>query len=128
MTPDFIKPGDPPSPSNSKLWRPANRVVADFMYMTFTIQQRAADQELILEDVENHAAVYRAIDRGNGEAAAEAMLTVVLDGKSSLVQALSDEADRRRASGTTGSYCRPYNIPPTRGEGARGTACPPLCQ
>ncbi|MBN9194980.1 MAG: FadR family transcriptional regulator [Microbacterium sp.] len=88
--------------THNVLLRQFGNVVADFMYLTFTIQQQAADQELILEDVENHAAVYRAIDRGNGEAAAEAMLTVVLDGKSSLVQALSEESDRRRAQGTAG--------------------------
>ena len=43
-----------------------------------------------MEDAGRHAAVFEAINRGNGEAAADAMLNVVLDGKRALRQALAD--------------------------------------
>ncbi|BAU31191.1 FadR/GntR family transcriptional regulator [Microcella alkaliphila] len=75
--------------SHNALLRQFGNVVADFMKLTFTVQQAATqDDEELVQDAETHAAVYQAIDRGNGEDAAEAMLRVVLDGKNSLIKAL----------------------------------------
>jgi len=77
--------------SHNVLLRQFGAVVADFMYLTFNVQQDAAiDEQDFVQDAESHAAVFRAIDRGNGEAAADAMLTVVLDGKNALAKALLD--------------------------------------
>lgn len=78
--------------SHNVLLRQFGSVVADFMYATFSVQQAASDEDL-RADVETHASVYRAIDRGSGEKAAEAMLQVVLDGKSALIKALGGGRD-----------------------------------
>lgn len=75
--------------SHNVLLRQFGAVVADFMYLTFSVQQDAAPRpDELVQDAESHAAVFRAIDRGNGEAAADAMLNVVLDGKNALAKAL----------------------------------------
>jgi GntR family transcriptional regulator, galactonate operon transcriptional repressor len=80
--------------THNVLLRQFGSVVADFMYASFNVQQAtAADDEIFLEDAATHAAVYDAINRGNGEKAAEAMLHVVLDGKNALIKALSDQRD-----------------------------------
>lgn len=80
--------------SHNSLLRQFGSVVADFMKLTFEVQQAAArDDDELVNDAETHAAVYRAIDRGNGEDAAEAMLRVVLDGKNSLIRALGGAAE-----------------------------------
>lgn len=79
--------------SHNVLLRQFGEVVADFMYLSFSVQQEiATDAARLTADVEQHATVLRAIHRGIGEAAADAMLEVVLDGKSALIQALG--ADR----------------------------------
>ena len=78
--------------SHNVLLRQFGSVVADFMYASFNVQQAASDEDLRV-DAETHAAVYQAIDRGSGEAAAEAMLRVVLDGKSALIKALGGSRD-----------------------------------
>lgn len=80
--------------SHNALLRQFGSVVADFMYTSFSIQQEASDEDLRI-DAETHAAVYQAIDRGSGEKAAEAMLRVVLDGKSALIKALGGLRDAR---------------------------------
>lgn len=75
--------------SHNVLLRQFGTVVADFMYISFSLQQETAtDAERLQSDADQHSAVMRAIHRGSGEQAAEAMLEVVLDGKSALVQAL----------------------------------------
>jgi DNA-binding FadR family transcriptional regulator len=80
--------------SNNVLLRQFGSVVADFMYASFNVQQATAhDDDVFLEDAATHAAVFEAINRGNGEKAAEAMLHVVLDGKNALIKALSDQRD-----------------------------------
>ncbi|MDO9589669.1 MAG: FadR/GntR family transcriptional regulator [Microcella sp.] len=80
--------------SNNVLLRQFGSVIADFMYASFNVQQAtAADDDVFLEDAATHAAVFDAINRGNGEKAAEAMLHVVLDGKNALIKALSDQRD-----------------------------------
>ncbi len=85
--------------SNNVLLRQFGSVVADFMYASFNVQQAtAADDDVFLEDAATHAAVFEAINRGNGEKAAEAMLHVVLDGKNALIKALSDQRDGAHSS------------------------------
>lgn len=80
--------------SHNVLLRQFGSVVADFMYASFNVQQAtASDDEVFREDAATHAAVFEAINRGNGEKAAEAMLHVVLDGKNALIKALSDQRD-----------------------------------
>lgn len=78
--------------SHNVLLRQFGSVVADFMYASFNVQQAASGEDL-QADVESHSAVYHAIDRGSGEKAAEAMLQVVLDGKSALIKALGGGKD-----------------------------------
>lgn len=65
-------------------------VVADFLELSFHVQQEALNEEdnRIEDDIAGHRAVFDAINRGDGNAAAEAMLRVVLNGKSSLLRAL----------------------------------------
>ena len=84
--------------SHNLLLRQFGTVVADLLYLTFNMQQVVSGDRVLTRDAERHAAVFQAIDRGNGEAAAEAMLTVVLEGKSDLTRALSDARDAREAA------------------------------
>jgi hypothetical protein len=64
-------------------------VVGDFLRRVFMIQQEAVRGRESLElDVQLHNEVYEAINRGNGQLAADTMLTVVLEGKNSLIAAL----------------------------------------
>lgn len=66
-------------------------LVADFMKLSFGIQQTASTLDL-REDVARHRIVVDAINRNDADGADAAMLQVVLDGKSSLVAALRDQA------------------------------------
>jgi DNA-binding FadR family transcriptional regulator len=85
--------------SHNLLLRQFGTVVADLLHLTFNLQQiTASDARVLVEDAERHAAVFEAINRGNGEAAAEAMLDVVLDGKRALRRALSDATDADHAA------------------------------
>lgn len=78
--------------SHNVLLRQFATVVADSMYLSFSVQQETApDVSRFTADVEQHAKVLRAIHRGQGEAAGDAMLDVVLDGKTALIQALAGE-------------------------------------
>lgn len=78
--------------SHNVLLRQFGSVVADFLYSSFSVQQAvAADDEVFREDAETHAAVFRAINGGNGEKATDAMLDVVLDGKNALMKALNEQ-------------------------------------
>ncbi len=73
---------------NSLMWQ-FGTVVGDFLRRAFLIQQKVVrEPSQLLQDVNLHAEVYQAINRGDGEAAANAMLIVVLEGKSALIQAL----------------------------------------
>ncbi|MDQ7876531.1 FCD domain-containing protein [Microbacterium sp. QXD-8] len=70
-------------------------LVADFMKIAFEIQQHGDQHEVDLaDDAARHLAVSDAIARGDADAAAAAMLEVVLDGKNALAAAMSD-ADPR---------------------------------
>lgn len=66
-------------------------LVADFMHLTFAVQQNArGDAESDFEeDAARHAAIFQAIDRGDAAAASEATLAVVLEGKSALIAAMA---------------------------------------
>jgi len=76
--------------THNVLLRQFGSVIADVLKMSFTIQQNVSQDVHILEnDVESHAEIYWAIDRAKGEEAEKAMLRVVLDGKSSLIKALT---------------------------------------
>jgi DNA-binding FadR family transcriptional regulator len=58
------------------------------------IQQQAVRGREALElDVQLHNDVYEAINRGDGQLAADTMLTVVLEGKNSLIEALKSGAN-----------------------------------
>jgi GntR family galactonate operon transcriptional repressor len=78
--------------SHNVLLRQFGAVVADYLRLSFELQQQVdASEPVLAEDVERHADVLRAIDRGEGERAAERMLDVVLDGKSALARALGGQ-------------------------------------
>jgi DNA-binding FadR family transcriptional regulator len=71
-------------------------VVADFLQRVFLIQQEVVrDREALEIDVQLHNEVYEAINRGDGELAADKMLTVVLEGKNSLIEALKFDANSK---------------------------------
>ncbi len=80
---------------NSLLLR-FGHIVADFLRLSFQIQQRALNEvdNKIEDDVLGHAAVYSAIRSGDGKRAAACMLTLVLNGKESLARSLSSQHDR----------------------------------
>ena len=76
--------------SQNVLLRQFATVVADSMYLSFSVQQETTpDESQFTADVEQHAAVLHAIHRGQGEVAGDRMLDVVLDGKTALIQALA---------------------------------------
>ena len=76
--------------SHNLLFARLSHLVADFLEISFHLQQQALneDDNRIQDDVEGHQQVFEAIRRGDGNAAAERMLEVVLNGKSSLYHAL----------------------------------------
>ena len=64
-------------------------LVADFLHLSFSIQQQALKADKSVEDdIGQHRVVFEAIIGGEGEAAARAMRDVILDGKDSLLAAL----------------------------------------
>jgi DNA-binding FadR family transcriptional regulator len=74
-------------------------VVGDFLRRVFMIQQQAVRGRKALEtDIQLHNEVYEAINRGDGELASEKMLSVVLDGKNSLIRALKSNVDPKDTS------------------------------
>lgn len=81
--------------SHNELLQRFGRLVADFMQLSFGVQQRARAQDGVdfSTDAASHAAVYAHINRGDAAGAADAMLTVVLDGKSALIEALAGLGD-----------------------------------
>ncbi|MFT4123440.1 MAG: FadR/GntR family transcriptional regulator [Microbacteriaceae bacterium] len=85
--------------THNVLMRQFGNVIGDFMYLSFTIQQAVTDPARLSDDVASHTEIYRAIDRGEGERAAEAMFDAVLDGKNSLIEALGDSAEQPAARG-----------------------------
>lgn len=84
--------------SHNALLQRFGRLVADFMRLTFDVQQRVRADDLggevdFSDDAATHEAVYQAITRGDAEAAGEAMLIVVLEGKRALITAISDHRE-----------------------------------
>jgi GntR family galactonate operon transcriptional repressor len=73
-------------------------LVAEFLKLSFDMQQRALfereDVRDFSEDVERHRLVYDYINRSEPEAAARAMLEVVLDGKRNLMDAVDSLSER----------------------------------
>jgi GntR family galactonate operon transcriptional repressor len=84
---------------NSLLLR-FGHLVADFMKLSFDVQQHASNGEVadFTDDAAAHAAIFHAINRGDSTAAAEAMLGVVLEGKSALILALSKKETKPPSS------------------------------
>lgn len=76
--------------SHNSILQRFGHLVAEFLRQSFTIQQdaRALAGEDLVGDAAMHSHVYEAIKRGDAAAAAEAMLAVVLDGKSALAEAI----------------------------------------
>lgn len=74
---------------NSLLARFAH-LVADFLHESFRIQQQALNEHdnRIEDDLRQHAVIFDAINGGDGEEAAAAMLRVILNGKVSLLAAI----------------------------------------
>lgn len=70
-------------------------LVADFLHMSFSLQQDAVSKSGadFTKDAEEHGRVYHAINRGEPEAAAAAMLNVILDGKRALAEAMDTLAN-----------------------------------
>ena len=75
---------------NSMLER-FGRLISEFLLHTFDLQQRARELGTIdfAEDAATHQEVYDAITRGDSGTASEAMLRVVLEAKSALIEALA---------------------------------------
>ena len=65
-------------------------LVADFLHMSFAMQQDAVSKSGVdfAKDADEHRRVYDAINRGEPDAAAAAMLNVILDGKRALGEAM----------------------------------------
>jgi DNA-binding FadR family transcriptional regulator len=76
--------------SHNTLLRRFAHIVADFLQLSFRIQQQALNRSdnLVEDDVEQHRKIFDAINCGDGNAAADAMLGVILNGKRSLLDAL----------------------------------------
>lgn len=78
--------------SHNALLHRFGRLVADFMQLSFSVQQRVRAHDDVVDfsaDAAAHESVYDAINRGDATAAADTMLDVVLDGKSALIEALA---------------------------------------
>jgi len=80
------------SASHNALLARFAHLVANFLQLSFNIQQRALNERdnRIEDDVEQHRKIFDAINRGDGDAAAQAMLDVILNGKNSLLATLAD--------------------------------------
>ncbi len=76
--------------SHNAMLQRFGRLVADFMHQAFDVQQRVREHDTVdfIDDAAAHREIFDAINRGDAGAASEAMLRVVLDGKSALIEAL----------------------------------------
>lgn len=65
-------------------------IVADFLQLSFSIQQQALNEldNRIEDDLDQHRLIFEAINRGDGDAAAVAMFEVILNGKKSMLKAI----------------------------------------
>lgn len=76
--------------SHNALLARFGHLVADFLYQSFSVQQDAAQASGadFSKDAEQHRAVFDAINRGEPDLAARAMMDVILDGKAALTEAM----------------------------------------
>lgn len=81
--------------SDNLLFTSFANVVGDFLRLSFELGQNASNKTdyRIEDDIAGHSKVFDAICRGESQAAFEAMLFVINDGKRSLIQALSQSDD-----------------------------------
>lgn len=81
--------------SHNMILQGFGRLVADSMRIAFGLQQstRSIEKGDLVTDAAAHGAVFAAINRNNPVLAAEAMLSVVLDGKNALIEALGQRGD-----------------------------------
>lgn len=79
-------------------------IVADFLRLSFAIQQRSLNREdnRIEDDLKAHRLVLDAINRGDPAAAEAAMADLIVNGKMSLSRALDQERGPAAARGTAG--------------------------
>ncbi|MBI4921392.1 MAG: FadR family transcriptional regulator [Devosia nanyangense] len=86
--------------SHNVLLQRFGHLVADFLHMSFSIQQRSLSEAGtdFAKDAAEHRRVFDAINKGEPEAAATAMLEVILQGKSALTNALVALDDRKAQS------------------------------
>lgn len=80
------------SASHNVLLQRFGYLVAEFLHLSFDMQQRALLQrdnvQDFSEDAERHRAVYERVNRAEADAAADSMLEVILDGKRNLIDAV----------------------------------------
>lgn len=90
--------------SHNALLQRFGHLVADFLLMSFSIQQQAVSGEVpdFSADAARHREVYQAINRGEPEVASRAMLEVILDGKSALTEALESLKGSAPSTGRPG--------------------------
>jgi GntR family galactonate operon transcriptional repressor len=97
--------------SHNVLFARLAHVVADFLQISFQIQQQALndDDNRIQDDVEGHQRIFEAINRGEGNDAAEQMLAVILNGKISLFRAIGEAQplEEPRPAGARGAKPKP---------------------
>ena len=76
--------------SHNALLSRFGHLVADFLHMSFSMQQEAVSRSGVdfTKDAEEHRRVFDAINRGEPDNAAAAMLNVILDGKRALGEAM----------------------------------------
>jgi len=87
--------------SHNLLLKRFAHIVANFLQISFRIQQEAMDgtEERLEDDVAAHIEIYEAINRGDAAAAEAGMMRTILDGKAHLQRARArfrDRMQRRR--------------------------------
>jgi DNA-binding FadR family transcriptional regulator len=81
------------SASKNSLLVQFGTVVADFLKRVFMMQQKTVrENKDLLQDIELHKAVHEQISKGDGQAAEQAMLKLVLEGKRALIDALNSDS------------------------------------
>jgi len=75
--------------SHNQLLKRFAHIVANFMQISFRIQQQALDrvEHRVEDDLAIHIAIFEAIDRGDAAAAEAGMMRTILDGKADLQRA-----------------------------------------
>ncbi len=83
--------------SHNALLERFGHLVADFLHLSFDLQQRAQRKREpvrdFTEDMLRHREVFDAVNRSDPDAAAAAMLEVILDGKRNLIDAVESLDD-----------------------------------